>query len=244
MSTYSVNIKLNEATVKALKQGGYTLYGFKAVKTSRNDGKITVWFIEDSLLMTITESWSDSYQAYISTSEIQTTQTTASSSIPIKLGQIAVVEQYGNLSAKNDGIDGAICIYNTETIPYTCGIKQAVSESSVSQCAFPLYGKQMDVIEPVEKIFLVFDTKIFQLGRVVERVYNTGFYIDFTGVQERFVSYDINNGWNANNAAWAEEIPPNTSLSQLLIEQSSSLLLLKDELEAKLMEKSQDLGDK
>ncbi len=229
MTNYSVKITLHNPTLTALKEGGYSLYIFKAVQVTRDDGNVTVWFSNDSYLTQITKSWSDNYQAYISN-----IQSSSSSSIPIKLGQIAIVNENGNLSSQEDGINGAISIYNKGETQYTCGIKQAIEDSYGPQCALPLYGKQIDVIEPVQKIFLVFDTQTFQPGDVVDVVYNTGVLIDFTGVEERSVGYDINTGWDANNASWAEEIPPNTPLSQFLIEQSQSLVVLADELLAKL----------
>jgi len=85
-------------------------------------------------------------------------------------------------------------------------------------CAFPLFGNNMDVIIPIEKVLLMFSTTPVNTGTVIEQSYGSGLLIDLTAENHRSVGYDINKGWSWGGYSWAQSVPPSAELVPLLIE--------------------------
>jgi hypothetical protein len=86
--------------------------------------------------------------------------------------------------------------------------------------AFPLYGYSMDAMAPLEQVLLVFESYPATAGQILDRTLAQGLLVDVTGVAERVVGFDINNGWTWGGAAWAHTVPANTSLSSVLVHQA------------------------
>ena len=73
-----------------MKEAGFALYGFKAVKTANGGAAPVVWFqtLAQVLMQTTTVSWTEQYQAYVSTSQIiPNGSITASSAIDAALAK-------------------------------------------------------------------------------------------------------------------------------------------------------------
>ncbi len=87
-----------------------------------------------------------------------------------------------------------------------------------SMCAFPLFGKNTEVIAPIEQVALMFAKQKVNTGTVIYQAFGQGIFIDLTSDPEREVSYDIYQGWSWNNLPWAQTIPSNADLVPFLIQ--------------------------
>ncbi|HST52101.1 MAG TPA: hypothetical protein VLJ61_08830 [Pyrinomonadaceae bacterium] len=227
-SPYEVNITMSLATVQALTNGGYSLYGFKAVASSgQKAGAPLVWFSlpGQDLLTTTSVRWEEDYQAYISNtlSLNPLTQIVASADVDISLGQQWDVQEGGGTDVV-DGLPLAISILNTTDTPYTCGISQLQQGVYNPLCGFPLYGGGLDVMVPIEKVVLTFSTLQVNTGTVIEQAYTSSIFIDLTSENTRNVNFDINQQWSWGGGSWAQQIPAGTSFNPFLIEPPSSKL--------------------
>ena len=237
-SHFSVTISLSSETVQKLKDGGFQLYGFKAVKASGR-GVPLVWFATAQYLVNTNVDWSENYQAYISSqlnpnhgdvikpcrstklkADAKTKAISACSSQIINLDEQMIVDKYGNTSVLRGGEVGAISIVNQAQTQWTCGISQAVATPIPNPLfAFPLYGNNKLVITPIKKVLLMFASEPVNTGTVVVESSGSGILVDLTGVQSRDLTYDINNGWGPTDQVWAKIIRVTSDITQLLIEQ-------------------------
>lgn len=217
-SPYEIDISLTQATVDALKNSGFALYAFKAVKSTVSGGAPLVWFRTTAMLTSMKVKWEETYQAYISTDEIIANGSiSASTSCDVDLGQTAYVSATGGLSPANGGTDGAIAILNQGAHPWTTGISQLNNGKASPMCAIPLFGNMLDVIVPIEKVLLMFASNTVNTGTVIYKAYSAGVMVDLTASNTRPVSFDINAGWSWGGGTWAQQIPANADLVPLLI---------------------------
>lgn len=223
-TNYGIKIAMSQATVAALSAGNYSLYGFKAVQTSVGGGAPLVWFQSNSFGLVTTVDWDVQYEAYTSRSQIVPNGLiTGLSSYEIDLGQqlsIDTPQGTGSVGAGNTPL--GIEIHNETTTPVTCGISEVVGGTAEPLCAFPLYGKGLDAIVPIQKVMLTFATKQVNTGTVIEKAYSESLLVDLTSANQRAVSYDINTGWEWGGYAWAQTIMANSKVGPLLIEDNSS----------------------
>jgi hypothetical protein len=227
MADFTVAIQMDQNTVEKLSMGGFNLYAFKAVQAA-GAGAPTVWFKTRNFSLETDVQWQVAYQAYTSKSEIVPNGSiVASANYGIDLKQtLNVTSSTGTGSVNTStGTPGAISIYNQTNTEFTCGISQQTADGTFgTMCAFPLYGTNMDVIAPIEKVFLMFSTNPVNTGTVVVQSYSQGLMVDLTGVSGRQVTYSINNGWSwAGSAAWAKAYPANSNMVPLLIVNSATL---------------------
>ena len=226
MADYEVTITMTPDTVTKLVDGKYNMYGFKAVQSSQGGGVPLVWFKTDTFSATTNVEWQGQYQAYTSRSDsITNGHVEASYATDINLGQMLNVVAGGTGAVVGGGPSTAISIKNTTKTPFTCGISEMTGGKAKPLCAFPLYGLQMDVMAPIEKVLLMFSTTAINTGTVIEKAYSSGIFIDLTSAPQRDVVFDINNGWDWGGFAWAEQIDPNSNLVPLLVEKPTSNLL-------------------
>jgi hypothetical protein len=226
MADYEVIITMTPNTVTKLVSGNFNLYGFKAVQSSQGGGVPLVWFKTDTFSATTNVDWQVQYQAYTSRSDIiPNGQIEASYATDINLGQMLNVVAGGTGAVVDGGPSTAISVNNTTATPFTCGISEMTGGTAKPLCAFPLYGNQMDVMAPIEKVLLMFSTTPVNTGTVIEQAYSSGIFIDLTSAPQRNVAFDINNGWDWGGFAWAKQIAPNSNLVPLLIETPTANLL-------------------
>jgi hypothetical protein len=229
-SQYQVNISMSGETVTSLSQNGFSLYGFQVVQSS-SGGSPTVWFQTNDFALNTAIVWSVNYQAYTSQSQIIPQGTiTADASYPADLGQVLTVSNPMGIGDVSDttgtgAMQMGISIINQTTTPFTCGISQQQPSGGFGPiCAFPLFGNNMDVIVPIEQVFLMFSSIPVNTGTVIEQAYGPGILINVTDPNTQSVSYDINQGWSwAEMASWAQAYPPNQSLVPLLIQPVATL---------------------
>lgn len=229
---YQITIDMSQATVTALLQGGFSLYGFKAVQTTQKGGAPVVWFKSDIYSTSTQVSWTQQYEAYTSSSQIiPNGQITSSFSTPIDLEQTLQVDQLGGTgSVITGGVPSAISIHNLLKQQYTCGISQVQNGAVQPMCAFPLYGGNLDVIAPIERVLLMFSTNPVNTGTVIVQAYSSGLLIDLTSAAQRSVTYDINLGWGPTAPAWATQVPANADMVPLLIDPSVPVAAFRQQL--------------
>jgi hypothetical protein len=220
---YQIHISMSEDTANQLLGSKYYLYGFKAVQSTKAEGAPLVWFKTQRYSTINKVSWSKQYQAYTSQNDIIPGGVIdASHHEEISLGQTFRVEKSGGTgSVVNGGRSTAISILNNTTTAFTCGIAEMQNGIAQPVCAFPLTGKAMNVIAPLEKVLLMFATEQVNTGSVIERAYSFSILIDLTSDNHREVTFDINQGWSWGGYSWAQEIEANSKLVPLLIESST-----------------------
>ena len=222
-----VTIQMSPATVTALQNSGYSLYGLLAVQSSDSAGRPLVLIKTRAYLVSTQVSWTDRYQAYLSFGEIEVGERiTANYSVPIELGNTLQAQQGGIGQVVEGGREGGISILNTTAGQYTCGI--AVMENNVVSpvCAFPLYGGGLQTIVPSKKFLLLFSTASTQPGTAIDYFYHAsgpGAYspailIDLAENDSPSVVYDINRGWSWGGYGWAKTISAASDLSLHLID--------------------------
>lgn len=217
-SPYEIDISLSSDTVDKLKNGGFALYAFKAVKSSVTGGAPLVWFKTTQFLNTTQVTWEEQYQAYISTDEIIANgKVAASAACNIDLGQSAYVTANGNLTPVGTGTPGAVSILNQGNNPWTTGISQFKDGKPNPLCAIPLYGNNLDVVVPIAKVLMMFASNTVNTGTVIYKAYSSGLMVDLTDNPTRSVAFDINNGWSWSGGTWANKVQANNDLVPLLI---------------------------
>lgn len=229
---YQVNITMTGETVTQLLNNNFYLYGFKVVQSS-SGGSPVVWFNTMDFALTTAVSWTESYQAFTSRSQIiPHGQIVAEASYPADLGQVLTVSNAMGIGEVTQGnstggisIKQGISILNQTSTPFTCGISQQQPNGTYNPiCAFNLFGHNLDVIVPIEQVYLMFSSLPIHTGTVVEQSYGPGILINLSGSSTQSVSYDINGGWTwPDEASWAAMYPPNQNLVPLLIQPVASL---------------------
>jgi hypothetical protein len=228
MSEFQVTITMATATVSALITSGCLLDAFRAVQNSDLAGRPLLWQ-QPPYSATTQIGWDDGYAAYTSESPIQNgTPVSVGFSAPVTVGQQLEVTTGGIGQVTAGGYPDAISILNTTTTPYTCGIGGGVGDAPAPYCAFPLYGKTLQVITPLQQILLLFSTAPITPGTVVSTLgapqsaalttAGPGILIDLDTANQRTVNYDINTGWSWGGYSWAQEILAGTDLEPLLIQ--------------------------
>ena len=203
---YSISIKMDEATVNGLGRGNFSLYAFKAVTSAVGGGRPTVWASTAMYSTNTTVDWTENYYAYASTKEVRNGVTFgASDTKQIDLGQtLSVAANAIGSVDPNIGIDGTICVANTTSSPFSCGLAQPspLASGPSPVCAFPLFGHNTDVITPLQKVALMFASQPLTTGSVVEQAFGQCLLVDLTGTTYMNLSYELNSGWKwPGNAA-------------------------------------------
>ncbi len=232
MADYQVTIAVNPNTLTNLVNGNYSLYGFKAVQTTQSGGLPLVWLRMDEYLENNVIEWDRQYQAYTSNSEIIANgRVVVGFYADISLGQMLNVAADGPGAVVGGGPSTAISIANSTAAVFTCGLSEMAGMTTNPISTFPLDGNKMDDFTPLEKVLLIFSTNQMKTGTAIDYLYGAnslasdnpaGVFIDLTSTRQCAVSFDIDNGWDWGGYAWATQIPSNSSLVPLLIEDGNS----------------------
>jgi hypothetical protein len=223
---YKIDVSIDTESQDSMRDEEYSLYAFKAVESSNKAGLPTVWFAEDEFLEKVDITWEEQYRAYIAHNDAIAEGTISThTDRDIDLNQTMNVDEHGHCEVVRDGVGGSITVNNQGTKPYTTGISSLVDGGFSTLCAFPLHGKNADIMVPKEKVLLMFSRSTIETKTVIERSLGSGLLIDLTGVKNRSVSFHIDKGWNwgAKKETWGVEIPANSELNPLLIEFSDDL---------------------
>ena len=219
--TYSVTITMSAATVQALVDSNYTLYGLRGVESSDAAAMPLVWCKTQAYSLSTKLSYTGALEAYTSMSALAPgTQVDVGFAIPIAAGQLLTVDGPGGSGAVTaDGVAGGVSILNATNREFTCG----VCEDLAPVCAMPLYGNGLQLVVPVPKIFLMFATTPIAPATAIALSTGPGVLIDQTTAEHCAVSFDINEGWSPDGQPYAEPMPPRTSLVPLLAAYSRTL---------------------
>lgn len=226
-----VTATLDHATATALLASGYRLYAFKAVRNSDAAGKVLVWYASDVISQELSIAWTPDYAAYVTRSEQDPPDISAM--FPIECGQtVHITDAVGAGSIVRNGQPGAITIVNDSDVQFRSGIAQSAQGKGLQALSsFPLYGHGSQVITPIETILLAFSTCSWQLGQIVNTLSATspplialfassGALLVTTSETDntvRQVQFDINHGWNWDDAHWGRAIASTAPLAPLLI---------------------------
>lgn len=221
----SLSITLPPATVQALHDGSFALYGFAAVRygprtnaAGFGGGCPLVWFRNARYLQNNVVAWSDAPVAFVSTTPLAENAVIAvGASQAVAVGGTVRVSAYGGLTPIISGSPGVVSIVNQGSAPWTCGLAADAGAGPAPFCAFPLYGGGMDMIVPTSKVLVMFAVDTLPLGAAVTTAYSNGLLIDFADQAARAVTFDINTGWGSGAATWATPVPPQTDLGALLV---------------------------
>jgi hypothetical protein len=234
MATTTISIAMSDATANRMMSDGFILYALKAVRCSLRSGRPLVWSKTGRFSLTNTVAWDTAMHAYTSMSSVQAGKTVAvgfetaiSPGWTLTIGQLT-----GSGTVAQNGVAGAITIFNDTKSPFTTGLAQASDEAPLPYCAFPQQGALNLLITPLDVVLLMFSTLDLAPGTVIETL-NTrpakalamsvlaantgGLLVDATGVSSRSVSYgDL--GWDWGGATWARMIQASGSLVPYLIQ--------------------------
>ncbi|WP_298519789.1 hypothetical protein [uncultured Kordia sp.] len=230
MSDFKTTVTLSQDSVRIMKEQGYSLYGFKAVKASASGGAPTVWFRLQKMNLATNNviSWVESYQGYASTSQIlPNLKIDSSNTVNTSLGnKIEIEKGSGNLIDTTVGIEGSVSFINNNSMQYTVGLNQKVNGERNPLCAFPILGTgSARVITPITKIALIFSTREISTSTVITKAMSQGAFIDLTGKgnNERTLHFDVNDGWSAlGNPGWLKTFHAFCDLRSLLITTTDS----------------------
>jgi len=218
-SDYQVTINMSSDTVSRLTSAGFFLYGFKAVQSSSPGTVPLVWFKTKAYSTETQVQWQEKYEAYTSQQQlVPNGKITSIFPAPISLGQTLNVQEGGVGKVSNGGPSTAISINNTTSTEFTCGISQQQDGTATPMCGFSLFGNNLDVIAPIEKVLLMFSTTPVDTGTVIMQAYGPGLLIDLTSSNERVVHYDINATWDWGKMGWGQQVKAQEDLLPLLIE--------------------------
>ena len=224
---YSIKINLDDATLTTLKNGGYTLYAFRAVNAPGGSLPV-IWQSIPKYFNDIEIDWTISYGAYISLTTIKPGVVIKTSShAEMDLGYTYEVDTKGIPSVKKGGPDRAITITNHETIQLTCGIGEVVGGDFRPLCASPVLNGFSDVIEPIQKIALLFASQVERTATVIQYSLGPGILLDVTTHHDRNVSFTM----DGTEAKWIPDpnegefvlFDSNSDMSPLLINPDSAL---------------------
>jgi hypothetical protein len=219
--TYSVTITMSAATVRALVNSNYVLYGLRAVESSDAAAMPLVWLRTQAYSLSTKLSYTGTLEAYTSMSALAPgAQIDVGFATPIACGQLLTVDGPGGSGAVTaDGMAAVLSILNATNREFTCGI----GEDSAPVCAMPLYGDGLQLIVPVPRIFLMFTTTPISPATAIELSTGPGLLIDQATAEACAVSFDINGGWSAGGQPYAQPLPPRTRLAPLLAAYSRTL---------------------
>jgi hypothetical protein len=220
MTTRTLSITMSSATLHALQQSGFHLYAFRPVTSSNKSGVPLVWQRLDTYLQTTPVSFvSEALSAYISTDNIAVDGAiTVGASTPVSLGQIVTVDANGNLTAAGGAPTGDVYIASGANTNFTCGLA-APPAGTIAQpfCAFALYPQVAVTMQPADAIFVMWATSTYDPGVYMQQSLGPGLLVGFGDATARAVTYDINLGWQADSAIWAQPVTSGSNLVAALI---------------------------
>lgn len=234
MTSNTIQLMLDEATVTDLGRSQYFLYGLQGVQSSDAATMPLIWLQTQNYSENLTVGSSSEYEAYTSKSAIEAGQhVDFGFTAALAVGDLLTVTQESGIgTVTTDGTSGTISILNATSDPFTCGICVNGNLSGFGPaCATPLYGNGLQLVTPVAKTLLLFSTIPMPPGTVIATAPNQGLLIDQASAPpEVTVAFDINTGWDGGEKPYAQVIPARSNLVRLLAEYSQELSSMAAEL--------------
>lgn len=222
MPDYQVNIALDNTTLGALENENYQMQVYKGVQAGLSDGALpTVWFTLDIFSSKVTVSWSVDYEGYFSDTPIAVPVTVdITTNQPMELGNVITLETDGSSEVTTtDGVSTAYSFLSNQETTWTCGLMTAANGGDPAPiCAFPIHQTTGVVIEPYEKILILFTQTELDTGSVVQTAVSESISITLSPDTPKFdTSFDIDKGWDTNGSPQAVENPVNFDMAPDLI---------------------------
>jgi hypothetical protein len=175
----------------------------------------------DTLTGKVDIQWVQTYGGYIALLADLTPDIVINpaNSKPMNPGDLMTVQDDSTAVVRTNWTAGNISILNGGKRQWICGMSQMISNTLSPFCAFPLFGQNTVQLIPVEQVLLLF--KSGQSGGAVEKMTSSAIVITLTNDdlgQVKSIAYDINNGWNAGGAAWAQIITGQVDIAATLIQ--------------------------
>jgi hypothetical protein len=198
---YNIQITMDPATVRALKGGGFSLYGFLGAGWS-NDKLLAplLWFSSQEFGETTEFAWSPQAQVFVSSSEIAPNSVIAPSS---SIGVFSPVVEIGpSQQLTRDAEIYHIWIGHSSSSSVTAGLSQLMQDQYNPYCAFELAAGVGCVMRPIPKVLLMIAVDTITIGTVVLNAVANGVCVDLTDqvVDSAKVAFDINAGWSWTSA--------------------------------------------
>jgi hypothetical protein len=234
MTKYSVNVELDDETLKALKNG-FQMQVFKGVKTANPGGALpTVWFEVQEFSTTVTTSWSETYGGYFSDTQIiQGVTVNTSTQKSMNPGDVITLADDGSVSVSTaGGVPDSFSFKSNKQKAWTSGLMVAPEGQKLAPvCVFPQYGAVGNIIQPYQKILILFTQKQLDTGAVVETAVSTSVSITLaTSAPGIAVAFNINKGWDTKGSPQAKVNPMNFAMAPELIIPSPSLANMMNDL--------------
>lgn len=165
--------------------------------------------------------WSETYGGYFSNSKVEQGVTVdISSGKPMEAGNVITLAADGSTSVSSQGgRQGAFSFSSEKDSTWTSGLMVApVGQKLAPVCAFPQYGAVGNVIEPYQKVLILFTQKQLDTGAVVETAVSKSVSIILSPSKPTiFVDFNINKGWDTKGDTRAKENPQNFGMAPDLI---------------------------
>lgn len=224
---YTIQISLDDDTLQKLSETKQYLRAYKGVQASIEGGQCPIWFTTNDFSGGVNLAWTETYGGYIQSVELEKgVVITAENIQPMNIGDLLTANDDGVATVTTDGTPGNIDITNAGTKEWTCGMGQVVNNQMSPVCAFPLFGSGSEVLMlPYEQVLLVFESGQTDTGTVVEEAMSRSVVLTLTGAdvnQTKNITFNIDTGWDAGGAKWAEINTGKISLADTLIHQMSS----------------------
>ncbi len=240
MPNYQVIVNLDNETLQALSNGRFQMQAYKGVKTASAGGALpTVWFTLDKFSSTLKVSWSESFGGYFSDTPVkQGVQVDISTQSAMSPGDVITLNQDGSSSVSTTGgIPDTYAFKSEKNETWTCGLLTAAnSDAPTPICAFPQYGAVGNLIEPYQKVLLLFTQKQLDTGAVVQTAVSKSISIIMSPSETSIqVGFNINTGWDTGGNPQAKQNPANFEMAPDLIIPSATLTNIQTE-ERRLVE--------
>ncbi len=222
--TYTVNISLDNDTLTQLQNGKWEMQVYKGCKSPNAAAALpTVWYTvpNSDFANKISSSWDTPYGGYFShTSVTAGTVVNTATSQPMSPGDVITLKANGAASVSTSGgKSGAFSFLSEKEETWTCGMLVISEKGQPSPiCAFPQYGAAANVIEPYEKVLILFTQSQLDTGAVVQTALTKSVScILSTSEPVIDVAFNLNKGWDTKGNPQAKENPIQFELAPDLI---------------------------
>lgn len=225
MPVQQITIALSNDTIRALQGLGYAFYAMRGVSTTSAGSRPLIWQASTAFANNMTIDLGIQYAAYMSDTQIAGGVTVVqSTSAPVQLGQTATLGENFVIVVTSAGKAGAVTLVNGTTQPFTTGLadRDGVPQPTPVFAA-PLYGLGESIMAPLDQFLLTFNTQGMAPGTAIEHAMSQSLLVDMGQQTAVTVSYDINTGWSAGGAPWAQTVKAGTPLAPLLAHQTPML---------------------
>jgi len=240
MSTYSVTVNLDAATLSQLYASGYSLCCLLGAQVGDAGALPLLWSVNPGFVSHNVVNWpacsvftaaAPAGSGQLAAGEVVTPGWTTAMSP----GQLLTVPADGAGTVSNAGIADAFAVFNASATGQLCGLAAA----GQPLCALPLPGQDGQVLGPLPHVVLFFaNGKIPPVGTAIDRWpggRTAALLVDASLGNNPTVSFNINTSWDYTQQAWGTPIPFTEALAPYLIAPQAALLQQRASLTQRLL---------